>query len=96
MPVQLFDDGELRDVRTILRDLGAEYIDVPLDPSEPSSALESGGLVISTRSGLQAAADLCAATPDRVFIEILQHDSPMTDAVSEARCDFIVRRPVHA
>lgn len=96
LPVLLLDDGELTDVREILRDLDVEYVAEPPGSREPSPALESSGLVIATPAYSPRAADLCAPTPGRILLEILERDSPVPDAVAEARCDFIVRRPVHA
>ena len=94
LPVLLLDDGELLDIRAILRDLHVEYSGVAPGSGDSSPTLESG-LVIATPAHSARAADLCAATPGRILIEILQCDSPAPDAVSEARCDYIVRRPVH-
>lgn len=92
----LLDDGELADVRAILDDLGVEYVDETPDTQEPSPAFENSRLVISTSKHSPRAADLCAASTRRILMEILEHDSPAPDTVAEARCDFIVRRPVHA
>lgn len=95
LPVLFLDDGELVDIRAILRDLHVEYSVEAPGSGDPPPALESG-LVIATPKHSARAADLCAATPERILIEILQSDSPAPDAVSEARCNYIVRRPVHA
>jgi len=65
------------------------------DTQEPSPAFENSRLVISTLKHSPRAADLCAASTSRILMEILQQDSPEPDMVSKARCDFIVRRPVH-
>ena len=94
LPVLILDDGELLDIRAILSEMDVEYVAESPDSREPSPILESG-LVIAASDHSRRAADLCAATPGRILIEILQCESPAPDPVSKARCDFIVRRPVH-
>ena len=68
---------------------------LPASAPEPPLAPE-GGLVIATPTHSRRAAELCAAMPGRILIGILQCDAPEPEAAVSTRCDFIVRRPVHA
>jgi hypothetical protein len=86
----ILDDGELRELRAALRDMGVPFLEAEAG-AEPSPEDGEFPLLVTTPARARA---LSAEAPPRHHLHLLVAER-RGEPVADVRCDFLLRRPVN-